>query len=140
MARRPSTRVVLNRASLDQVDVAVADGLSAVSAAVLVDADPPDQTPYGVGLVRNGGYLTYVRDKKVGGFGLDGRQPRKPRAVRVKDSTDLQTIVGYGFPGRFQQLGTLRQPAQPFIHVPSRPHIVSILQAVVPLRLRAIRP
>ena len=112
MAR--NSRLVLNRSALDKVTLAVGDGFAALGEAILVDADPPDATPYGEGLVDAGGYLVYVGGKKIAGFGLDGRQPKKPRAVSVRKH-GIVGIVGYGFPGRFQELGVIHHPAQPFL-------------------------
>ncbi|MCC6619467.1 MAG: hypothetical protein IT341_10575 [Chloroflexi bacterium] len=114
MARKPSARVVMNRAALDEVRLAVADGALAVGEAVVREADPPDATPFGAGLVTNGGWIGYVGDKKIGGGGLDGKQPKKPRTFRVRGTQRIQIIAGFGFPGRFQELGTVNHPAQPF--------------------------
>lgn len=141
MARRTSTRVVMNRAAMSRVELALADGLGAVGREVLDDADPPDATPYGEGLVTNGGLLVYIGDKKVAGFGLDGKQPRKPRGVRVRGQHETQVIVGFGFPGRFQELGTVHHPAQPFL-TPAMQRVVPraaiIMAGVVQQQLRAI--
>ena len=115
MARKPSTRVVLNRSKFSEALLATADGLAELCKVVLDVAEPPDATPFGEGLVTSGGYLVYVGDKKVAGGGQDGKQPKKPRAFRVKGSTQLAAIVGYGFPGRFQELGVIHHPAQPFL-------------------------
>lgn len=116
MARGPSARVVLNRSRLDRVHLALATGIYQVAKEVLRAAHPPDATPYGSGLVTNGGVLLYRGRAKLAGFGLDGRQPRPPRAAKVSADPNLtQAIVGYGFPGRFQEIGTLRQPANPFL-------------------------
>lgn len=140
MANKPSVRVVLNRSAMSKIELAVADGVYAVGLAMLAAADPPDATPYGVGLVRNGGVLGFIGRKKIAGFGLDGRQPTKPRAVRLIDRR-TQVVVGFGFPGRFQELGTIRQPARPFLApvveqvAPSAP---SIMARVVGPRLRRI--
>lgn len=111
---RTSTRVVLNRAALDRAVLAIADGFADAGQESVEMADPPDAPPFGVGLAETGGTLTYVNGKKIAGYGRDGKQPRKPRAVRVKRS-DLITIVGFGFPGRFQEFGTVNHAAQPFL-------------------------
>lgn len=113
--RGPSARVKMNRKSLDQVRLAVADGTSAIGKAVVTTADPPDATPFGEGLVTHGGYLTYVGAKKTAGWSMDGRQPKKPRVVAVKGTDTIQTIAGFGFPARFQEFGTVKQPARPFL-------------------------
>jgi len=116
MARKTSSRVVLNRSRLDRVHLAMATGVYQVGKEILRATHPPDATPWGVGLVNNGGVLLYRGRAKLAGFGLDGRQPRPPRAARVSRDPNLtQAIVGYGFPGRFQELGTIHQRARPFL-------------------------
>lgn len=116
MARKTSSRVVLNRSRVDRVHLAMATGVYEIAKMVLRAADPPDATPWGTGLVTNGGALLYRGRLKLAGVGLDGRQPRPPRAARVSaDPNQTQAIVGYGFPGRFQEFGTVNHAAQPFL-------------------------
>lgn len=115
MARRTSARVVLNRQTLDRTVLAVADGFAEAGQIAVDAADPPDAPPYGVGLSKTGGTVTYVNGRKVHGYGKDGRQPRKPRAVRTSSVRGIVAIVGFGFPGRFQEFGTVRHSAQPFL-------------------------
>lgn len=138
MARKPSTRVVMNRAALDEIDLAVADGLEEVVRTVVENANPPDATPFGAGLVTHGGWLVYAGANKVGGGSLDGRQPKKPRSLRVKGSHQVQAIAGFSFPGRFQEAGTAKMRANPFL-TPSAtevtPHAPSIMAPAVRRRL-----
>jgi len=138
MARKPSTRVVMNRAALHEVDLAVADGLEEVVRTVVENAQPPDAPPYGSGLVAHGGWLVYAGAEKVGGGSLDGRQPKKPRAFRTKGSGQIQAIAGFSFPGRFQEAGTAKMRANPFL-TPSAsetiPHAGPIMQPAVRRRL-----
>lgn len=115
MARKPSARVVLNRQALGELRVAWADGALAVGEHIIRLARPPDRTPYGAGLVTRGGWLGYVGNKKIGGGGLDGKQPKKPRSFRVRGTEQIQIIAGFGFPGRFQEFGTTNHAAQPFL-------------------------
>lgn len=114
-ARGPSARVVLNRKAIDQVRLAIADGTSAIGKAIVTTANPPDATPFGEGLVTHGGFVTYVGAKKTAGWSMDGRQPKKPRAIRVRGTDTILTAAGFGFPARFQEFGTARQPARPFL-------------------------
>lgn len=138
MARKASTRVVFNRRALDVVDLALADGLEEVARTVVEDADVPDATPYGSGLVVRGGWLVYAGSKKVGGGSKDGRQPKKPRAFRVAGSRIIQAMAGFSFPGRFLETGTSKMSARPFL-TPSRnrviPHAASIMKPAVRRRL-----
>jgi HK97 gp10 family phage protein len=116
MAR--GSKVVLNRSRLDQVTLAVADGLFAVGKQIIDTARPADSPyepfPTGEGLPLQGGVLAYVNGKKVAGYGLDGRQPRAPRAARVSRGRGVEVIVGWGFPARFNEFGTVKMAAQPF--------------------------
>lgn len=116
MARKPSARVVMNRGALDKVTLALADGTLAAAEHIVRAADPPDATPYGEGLVIRGGWLAYVGPNKVGGGGLDGKQPKKPRSMKVRGTgNQIHVIGGFGFPARFQEEGTINHPAQPFL-------------------------
>jgi hypothetical protein len=113
MARRPSARVVLNRAALDEVHLAIAEGVEEIARTVVETANPPDDTPYGVGLVRSGGWAVYAGSKKVGGGSLDGSQPKKPRALKTAFAA-ITGVAGFDFPARFQEIGTAHQRARPF--------------------------
>lgn len=113
MARGPSAKVVINRAALDEVHLALAEGVEEVARTVVETADPPDETPFGAGLVRHGGWAVYDGTKKVGGGSLDGSQPKKPRAFKPLPNA-ITGIAGFDFPARFQELGTVHQPARPF--------------------------
>lgn len=142
MATKRSSRVVLNRRAVDGVRLAVADGIFEVGKAIIVQSDPPDAEPFGEGLTTRGGTLTYVDDKKVAGWGEDGRQPKKPRAVRVRGWRGILGIVGWGFPGRFQQWGTVHHAAQPFAWQaidPIIPRIPSIVRQAAAYRLARLR-
>lgn len=114
MARKPAARVVLNRAALDSLHLALAEGIEEVARTIVETAEPPDATPYGVGLVDSGGWAVYAGSKKVGGGSLDGTQPNKPRAFKPLP-TGITGIAGFGFPARFQETGTVSQPARPFL-------------------------
>lgn len=113
MARRPSARVVLNRAALDGVHQALAEGVEEIARTVIETTHAPDDTPFGVGLVKAGGWAVYSGSKKVGGGSLDGTQPRKPRALKT-GFAPITGVAGFGFPARFQETGTVHQPARPF--------------------------
>jgi hypothetical protein len=107
-SRKTSSRVVLNRSRLSRVRGALADGLAAVAEAVIEASDPPDATPFGEGLVTTGGTYVVVDGKKVSG------NASKPRGAKVP-KPGIMAIAGFGFPGRFQELGTIHQPARPFL-------------------------
>jgi hypothetical protein len=118
-----STRVVLNRAALEAVDLAVADGLLEQAQRIVEAARPPSdvgQTPdvtHGhprPALIDTGGAAVWAGKKKVGGAKTLGKEVSKPRAVRL-DVGIITAIGGFGFPGRFQEMGTVHQPARPFL-------------------------
>lgn len=118
MAR--GSKMVVNRAAIDEVTLAMADGLFALGKAIVEEASgrapdsPYDPYPKGEGLPKQGGVLAYVNGKKVAGWSLTGKQPKPPRAARVSKGRGVVVIVGWGFPGRFQEFGTVRHGAQPF--------------------------
>lgn len=142
MARKPSARVVLNRSKLDVVHLAIADGVEAIARTIVTITHPPDATPYGQGLVTEGGWLVYSGPDKVAGGSLTGNQPKKPRALQVQGTTGIVGIAGFGFPGRFQEVGTARQPARPFL-MPSGVQVAAaapgILRQVVGAKLASVR-
>lgn len=138
MAR--TSRVELNRKALNDIAGAFTDGVFEVGKAIIEAADPPDATPFGQGLVTQGGVLVYVGPKQVHAWSLSGKKPKKPRKVRVKaEAGNIFGIVGFGFPGRFQETGTVNHPAQPFL-TPAvsqvGPQAPAILDRVVRPRLR----
>ena len=55
-----------------------------------------------------------------------------------KERGNILAIVGFGFPGRFQELGTVHQPAKPFL-TPAvsqvEPQAIAILERIVRPRL-----
>lgn len=114
MARRPSARVVLNRSMLTALRMGFADGVEEIAKTIVETADPPDATPFGRGLVTDGGWLVYDGPRKVAGGSLRGLQPKKPRAFGVRGTAGIVGIAGFGFPARFQETGTVHQPARPF--------------------------
>ena len=133
--RKLSARVVLNRNRLSRVRGALADGLGDVAATIVDVADPPDATPFGEGLVTTGGYYVAVDGKKIAG------NANKPRGAKVPNP-GIVALAGFGFPGRFQELGTVHQPARPFL-TPAMQQIApaapTIMAGPVRAQLRTIR-
>jgi hypothetical protein len=108
MARKSSCRVQTNRAALSEAWLAVADGLLAVGEEIVATARPPDAAPFGEGLVTRGAAGVWVDGKKVGG------EAEKPRSLKVRQYP-IVGVAGFGFPARFQEVGTVHQPARPFL-------------------------
>ncbi len=107
-------RVVLNRAAFDAITLATADGLFELAKSIVENADVPDATPLGLGVIQGGGALAYVGSKRVGVFSKYGATSvKKPRAAKL--SKGVTVIGGYGFPGRFLEEGTVKMAAEPFL-------------------------
>lgn len=131
MSRKSSCRVVTNRAALSEAILAVADGLLAVGEEIVAAAHPPDAAPFGEGLVTRGAAAVWVEGRKVGG------QAEKPRSVKVRQYA-IVGVAGFGFPARFQEIGTVHQPARPFL-APAKgqvaPGSLSTIRAAVQRRI-----
>lgn len=130
MARGPGKRVVMNRAAVDALGLGWADGTQEVAEKILERARPrvADRPPIGQGLVKSGSAVTYVDGKKVASVGPTGA----PRGAVPKQG--VVTIVGYAFPGRFQEVGTVHQAARPVL----TPAMVAEIQggiAAIPRRI-----
>lgn len=121
-----SARVVLNRKAFDTLTLGAADGLLEFSKDLLLAVHPPSDVAYETAaehaeeveqkrppLAQNGGALVFIGFKKVAGWGLDGRQPKRPYRTRLS-RTRIQALAGFGFPGRFNEMGTIHQPSRPF--------------------------
>jgi hypothetical protein len=128
-ARGVSAKVRLRHDTLDAVTRIVADGATEAGKVIveIASANAPDSPyepyPTGEGLPRQGGVLTYVNGDKVAGWSLRGPQPAKPRAARViVKAHSVTTLIGFGFPGRFAEGGTIHQPARPFL-APARDQV-----------------
>jgi hypothetical protein len=143
------SRMELNQSRLDDVTLAVADGLFEAGRTIVELASerapdsPYDPFPAGEGLPKQGGVLVYVANKKTHGWSIRGDQPVKPRAARLTTKLhSVVAIIGFGFPGRFNEAGTIRQPARPFL-TPSAnevaPHIPEIVGSVTRPKLAGMR-
>lgn len=100
------------RVNTDPVILAVADALVAVGEDMLATVEPsvPDAAPFGQGLVTRGGVAGYVHGKRID-HNTDVKSPRHFRP----NKNGMDVIVGFGFPARFQEAGTVHQPARPFL-------------------------
>lgn len=135
MARKVNVRTVLNRQALDQMRAGWVDGFEDLALEVLAYADVPDADPQDIGLVERGGWGIWADGKKVAGPG------NKPRGLRVKRYVVVMA-VGYGFPGRFQETGTVNQPPNPFVtpaFLMMATHMQKTLGAKVVKRMERLR-
>lgn len=122
MARQPSAKVRMTRDAFTPRIIAVADGMfewgkdTIQVAATRAPDSPYDPYPTGEGLPKQGGVLAYVGNKKVAGWHQRGGQPKKPRSLRTTAKQHSVVVaVGFGYPGRFAEGGTIRQAPQPFL-------------------------
>lgn len=130
----------MNREALDAIRLGQADGLEAVGEAIIAVATPraPDAAPYGKGLVGGGSVVTMVDRRKVASFGPLSRIPRSGRVPAV----GTVSVVGFSFPGRFKETGTIYNPAEPFL-TPSVAEVIpdaaALVAAAVAKRLQRVR-
>lgn len=137
-----TSRVVLNRKAFALIDLAIADGLFAVAERVLEVVRPPDAPPHGQGLVEGGGAVAYLGSKKVNGTTIGGKQIKKPRGLRA-GLGEAVIAVGFGFPARLVELGTVDTHAEPFL-TPAVMQVVGsdaevVLSAATKRRLAGLR-
>lgn len=103
MARKISSRTVVNRKALSAISAGFVDGLEELGRTIVERVEPPDDPATKERIV--GDYGVWANGRKVAGGAS------KPRAARVKEGITL--IVGYPFPMRLQELGSVHQPARP---------------------------
>lgn len=101
----------MNRAALAALTLGYADGLHEVGLAVHEAASVPDAPPYGRGLIARWGVATVVNRRRVASAGPVTNIPRDG----ILPPASIGTVVGWGFPGRFLELGTVDTAAQPFL-------------------------
>lgn len=130
MARR-NARVEINRKAMGTVRLAIGDGVLEVANRIIEIARPPDAEPYGVGLVTSGAAGAWIDGKKIGG------KAQKPRRERLP-KPGIVALAGWGFPARFQEIGTIYHDAQPFAWPAALrviPRIPDIMRPAVRARL-----
>jgi len=104
MARKVSSRTVVNRRALTAIRSGLVDGMEAVGQAIVGQTRPPDDptTTHKI----EGDWGVWSDGRKVAGTAA------KPRGASTKQGVTL--LVGFGFPARFNETGTIHQPARPF--------------------------
>lgn len=99
-------RVEFDVRAFDLMRREAAQGLLAVVEEALARADVPDATPYGQGLIQKGAAVAFIDGDRVGG---------EADLPRGESADGIVAYVGWPFPARFQEQGTIRQPARPFV-------------------------
>jgi hypothetical protein len=127
MAKPRRSRVEINRAALDEVMGGLADGVFDIARAIGAVAESrapgPGRAKYGH-LHERIGAAVWVRGRKVAEWSSTGGETvDKPREVRVRSEAEVVGVVGAGFPGMFQELGTVHHRAQPFL-TPSASEVI----------------
>lgn len=133
--------MVINRKTVDQVSLIIGDGMKAVGIAIVQETQPPDAPPLGEGLVRHGGTIVYVGKKKTAEWSIDGTTVKKPRAFKP-DAVSPSAAVGFDRPARFDEMGTVHQPARPFFWPAVRrvmPRIPGIMAQACKYRFARLR-
>lgn len=112
-------RVVMNRAALDELQLAMADGLLQLGEQIIAEArdkaprDPEIASERGVAMMADTGNLVvYALGKKVGG---DDGGTGKPRGMKTPKD---QAVLGVWFSSRIAhlvELGTVKMGARPFL-------------------------
>lgn len=121
MARRISSKTVLNRKSLTLLRGAFVDGMEQIGIDLIARTEPLDDPTTQEKII--GDWGIWVDGKKVAGTAT------KPRRENVKSGITL--LAGFPFPMRFGEMGTIDQP--------SRPRFSPTLSEVIPDAHRYIR-
>lgn len=136
-------RVETYRGFADVVRLGAADGLFEIATRIVDRAAPdmPDAPPLGQGLPKQGGAVAWVGKKKVNNASLDGSQVAKPRSLVLTEDQET-AIAGFGFPARFQELGTIHQAANPTLTPAAMAEVPdgeAVLSAAMTRRLKGAR-
>ena len=112
-------RVAMNRAALDELQRAMADGLLVLGEQIIAEArdnaprDPEIAAKRGVPMMADTGHaVVYALGKKVGG---EEGETGKPRGMKTPAD---QAVLGVWFSSplaHFAELGTIRERARPFL-------------------------
>ena len=95
----------------DPAMLALLDGMVDVVREVLDTAKVPDAPPIGEGLIERGGIYAMAFGKAIATGGEDVKKPRGYRATRC----GVDVLGGFTYPARFNEIGTVNQPARPFL-------------------------
>jgi hypothetical protein len=130
-APRTTARLVLNQSVLNDVQKALAFGLLNLGEKIAQEASAnaavSEDERYGH--VRDQwGAAVYVDGKKISDISADGSAVNKPRAFRA--GKGLAGLVGFGFPGRFLEVGTSDTRAQPFLSPAAQRAVGSAVETI----------
>jgi hypothetical protein len=127
LARR-AARIQWNHDALDELELGMADGLAELGDVIIADATEhaPDRPPIGVGLVETGKSAVWVRGKKVSGD-LD-----KPKRMKMPLDQVVMVATFTSPIAHFAELGTVTEPARPFLLPAFNRHVPGAAAFVVP--------
>lgn len=133
MARKTQVRVVVNRKALTAMEAGLVDTLEVLGERFVQTVHPPDATPFGEGLVTTPDWGVWANGRKVAGTAP------KPRAERMRKGL-IALLMGEGFPGRFQETGTVKQAPNPHV-TPAALGVIDDLEGVArdKASLRSVR-
>ena len=108
---------VLNREAMSEFDRCLVTGLEALANEALARTKAPvakagEEDQYSP-LSEQKGVISYLDGKRVGG----DMSIKKPKDFTVRGK-GASVGVGFGFPARFNEMGTAHQPARPFFTPP----------------------
>ena len=143
------SRVELNRSRLDTVQAGFADGVFDLARAIVVVGE--SRAPWAklplhrlYHLDEMGGAELYVQGKRTHEYSSNpSRRPNLPKGMAVRARGGIIGIAGFGFPGNFVELGTVKMRAQPFL-TPAAAEVLGsdaklILSKAMEARLRGER-
>ena len=100
---------------------------------MIANAHPPDD-PLTAEVIQ-GGAVGYIDGRKIGG------QATKPSSERGLKQRGIVAFFGFGFPARFQEIGTVHQPARPFLWpavTETEPEMAGLMAAASHARLSGL--
>jgi hypothetical protein len=122
-------RVELDLRAFGLLRSEAARGILAVAQEVIARTDVWDQSPYGEGLIDKGAAVAFVDGDRIGG------QADLPGG---ESSDGIVAYAGFPFPARFNEIGTVNQPARPRI-TPAADSAIGDAEGIIARTVRMLR-
>ena len=149
-------RVQLHRDTLDAATLGIADGMIKIGADIIADAVSQmrpghlDAPPYGEGLIKAGTYGVWANGKKAGGdlqakpretqtVMVDGQSKTRRRVVKTPKGEVVMFVAFRAPHAHFAELGTIKEPARPFLTPAFNRHIKGAEKTVIPAMGKRVR-